>query len=91
MTKEDWSTLKKSLMTRDAPIDLVITKNAGRGLIATRTVEPNEVIFEEAPIITGPNMNVGIISSRNSENYLFCCGCSTSVSPISVRGILFLD
>ena len=89
MTKEDWSTLKKSLMTGDAPIDLVITKNAGRGLIATRTVEPNEVIFEEAQIITGPNMNVGTISSRNSENCLFCCGCSTSVSPISVTGIQF--
>ena len=91
MTNEDWSTLKQSLMTKDAPIDLVNTKNAGRGLIATRTIEPNEVIFEEVPIITGPNMNVGIISSRNSENDLFCCGCSTSVSPISVTGILFCD
>lgn len=91
MTNEDWSTLKQSLMTGDAPIDLVITKNAGRGLIATRTIEPNEVIFEETPIITGPNMNVGTICSQNSENYLFCCGCSTSVSPISVTGIQFSD
>ena len=73
MAESDWNILKLSL-SRDTPIDLVVTQTSGRGLVATRKITPNEVIFEEIPVIMGPSPKFGNDASIPMEKYLFCSG-----------------
>ena len=87
MAKSDWSILKFAL-SNDAPVDLVVTEKAGRGLIATRKISANELIFEETPLVVGPSQKIGSCAPKPLEKYLFCSGCSNSLSPISARGKL---
>ena len=86
MAERDWNILKLSLSS-DVPIELVVTKTAGRGLIATRKIAPNEIIFEETPLVVGPSQKICHGTDSSLEKYLFCSGCSSSLSPISVVGI----
>ena len=87
MSKSDWDVLKSSL-TDDAPIKLVQTETSGRGLVATRQIAPNEIIFEETPLVLGPNQRMNSDATKQTESYLFCAGCSMSLSPICVVGII---
>lgn len=48
----------------------------GRGLFATRDIEPHEIIFQEFPLILGPRAN-------KNESYV-CVVCYKTVSPVSV-------
>ena len=87
MSKSDWDVLR-SCLTDDAPVKLVQTETSGRGLVATRQIEPNDTIFEETPLVLGPNQHTNNDITKQAENYLFCAGCSMSLSPICVVGMI---
>ena len=87
MAESDWNIIKLSL-SNEAPIDLVVTKRSGRGLVATRRITPNEIIFEETPLTMGPSQKFGNDASIPMEKYLLCAGCSVPLSPISVVGMM---
>ena len=87
MSKGDWDVLRSSL-TNDPPVKLVQTETSGRGLVATRQITPNEIIFEETPLVLGPNQRMNNDATKQSESYLFCAGCSKSLSPICFVGTI---
>ena len=51
----------------DPPWDIGVFENYGRGLVATRDIEVNEVIFYERPMIVGPRVS--------AYPYTFCVNC----------------
>ena len=76
----------KTCISKDAPIKLVNTEKSGRGIFATQKIGPNEVIFEEAPLVSGPSQKLGQGASQSSGNCLFCSGCSSTLTPIQIVG-----
>ena len=85
MANNDWEVLKKSL-TSNAPIKLEYSETSGRGIYATRKFSPNEVIFDETPLVSGPSQKLSREILQSSGKCFFCSGCSTSLTPIEVTG-----
>ena len=85
MADNDWEVLKKSL-SNNAPIKLEYSETAGRGIYAARKFSPNEVIFDEMPLVSGPSQKLGQEILQSSGKCFFCSGCSTSLTPIEVTG-----
>ena len=56
---------------------LVITENAGRGLIATEDIQRGDMILQESPLIIGPSQSVGAH---------FCVNCSQPLTAGILQG-----
>ena len=56
---------------------LVQTENAGKGLVATKDLKRNDIIFEENPVITGPPQSLGPH---------FCANCSQPLTYGVLQG-----
>ena len=76
----------KNYLSNNASITLETTERSGRGIFATKRFGPNEVIFEETPLVSGPSQKLGQEGLKTSGRCLFCSGCSTSLTPIEVSG-----
>ena len=85
MANNDWEVLKKSL-SNNAPIKLEYSETSGRGIYAARNFSPNEVIFDEVPLVSGPSQKLGHEILQSSGKCFFCSGCSTTLTPIEVTG-----
>ena len=83
MHESDWNVLKSSFHGDDVPIKLSYSETSGRGLVATRKIAPNEIIFEEPPLVLGPNPRT---NPSQANSHIFCIGCSAALSPISLEG-----
>ena len=82
---EDGDVLNKYL-SNNASITLKTTERSGRGIFATKRFGPNEVIFEESPLVSGPSQKIGQEELQSSGKCLFCSGCSKSLTLIEVIG-----
>ena len=85
MANYDCEVLNKYL-SNNASITLETTERSGRGIFASKRFGPNEVIFEETPLVSGPSQKTGQEGLQSSGKCLFCSGCSTSLTPIEVSG-----
>ncbi|XP_065216191.1 SET domain-containing protein SmydA-8-like [Planococcus citri] len=68
--KSDWKRHKKNCK----PCMVKNDRKKGRCLVTTRDIAPNEIIFDEEPLVLGP---------RNVSPDPVCLGCHMPVSPIS--------
>ncbi|XP_058834483.1 SET domain-containing protein SmydA-8-like [Topomyia yanbarensis] len=55
------------LYTPDQPWDIIAFEGYGRGLVATRDIAVNELIFLDRPILVGPRVN--------NYDVIFCASC----------------
>lgn len=55
------------LYTPDQPWDIIVFDGYGRGLVATRDIAVNELIFLDRPILVGPRVN--------NYDVIFCASC----------------
>ncbi|EAT40226.1 AAEL008032-PA [Aedes aegypti] len=55
------------LYTPDQPWDLGVFEGSGRGMVATRDIAENELIFMDRPILVGPRVN--------NYDVIFCASC----------------
>ncbi|XP_053681684.1 SET domain-containing protein SmydA-8 [Sabethes cyaneus] len=51
----------------DHPWDMIVFEGYGRGLVATRDIAPDELIFLDRPILLGPR--------TNNYDVIFCASC----------------
>ncbi|XP_029710505.1 SET domain-containing protein SmydA-8 [Aedes albopictus] len=55
------------LYTPDQPWDITVFEGYGRGMVATRDIAENELIFLDRPILLGPRVN--------NYDVIFCASC----------------